>query len=63
MPTPSKLDIIRSKPISKGLDAFRDSLTSACGDAGILYLVEYLDQIDNKDKNYVTFAKKILILK
>lgn len=63
MPTPSTLDITRSKPIGKGLDAFRDSLTSACGDAGILCSVEYLGQIDNEGKNYVTFAKKILILR
>ncbi|KAE8353895.1 hypothetical protein BDV28DRAFT_97792 [Aspergillus coremiiformis] len=42
----SKAEIIKTKPIGVGLDAFRDSLTSACADAAIPCSVDSLRQID-----------------
>ncbi|KAE8154788.1 hypothetical protein BDV25DRAFT_135431 [Aspergillus avenaceus] len=44
----SKAEIIKTKPIGVGLDAFRDSLTIACTDAGVPCSVDSLHQLDTK---------------
>ena len=47
----SKLEIIKTKPIGKGLNTFRDSFNSVCRDSGIPGDIDSLDQIGNEGKS------------
>jgi len=54
----SKSEIIKTKPIRKGLNAFRDSFNSVYKDLGILGDIDLLDQIGNESK-FIALLKSI----
>ena len=47
----SKSEIIKTKPIRKGLNAFRDSFNSVYRDSGIPGDIDSLNQIGNEGKS------------